>query len=164
MSHIEITIDPLPLPRQVELAWAAGLFEGEGHFTVRQRGPRWRALLEIGVTSTDRDVIERFAAIVGTGNVRERDRLARPHWKRQFYWTTSGHAAHRVADMLLPMLSERRRARHAEIAAIVAASQPQPRACEQCDAIFTPSRFSRQRFCSSRCCDRAKYLRRKAAA
>lgn len=46
-----------------QVAWAAGLFEGEG--CVTKAGGR----VNLRVTSTDQDVLEQFAAFVGAGKV-----------------------------------------------------------------------------------------------
>lgn len=47
-------------PTKVELAWAAGLLEGEGCFTLN--GPSKRTPM-VGLNMTDRDVVEKFAQI-----------------------------------------------------------------------------------------------------
>lgn len=46
-----------------DIAWAAGLFEGEGCITTGGRPDRWQLLL----TSNDFDVIEKFSEIVEVG-------------------------------------------------------------------------------------------------
>jgi LAGLIDADG DNA endonuclease family protein len=147
---------------ETELAWAAGLFEGEGCFTVRRVQHGWRAQFEMTVTSTDLDVVQQFARIAGCGYIKARRTFnAKPHWKGQHTWACGGAAALVFAESLLPLLGKRRRARHAEILTLIEASQPQPRACECCSETFTPTRFARERFCSDRCRERAKYLRRR---
>lgn len=45
-----------------KLAWMAGLYEGEGCCTITERGP-----LRLQFAMTDRDVLERFAALAGYG-------------------------------------------------------------------------------------------------
>lgn len=53
-----------------EFAWACGLFEGEGSIVSCVRGPRpARRGQVVHLYSTDRDVVERFAAAVGVGKV-----------------------------------------------------------------------------------------------
>ena len=47
-----------------EMAWAAGLFEGEGSLALGQRGN-----VRLSIASTDRDVIDRFRAAIGTGRL-----------------------------------------------------------------------------------------------
>ena len=45
------------------LAWAAGLFEGEGHLRLNKGYP------VIAITSIDRELLDRFASVVGFGTV-----------------------------------------------------------------------------------------------
>ena len=85
-----------------QLAWAAGLFEGEGWFTTSSGYPL------AAIRSTDRDVIERFRDVMGRGSV----------WpvykgegkKKQWHWQVSGYAGvQRLVDLIGPWLGERRR-------------------------------------------------------
>lgn len=85
----------------LELAWAAGFFEGEGSVGVNRLGgvaqPRLR--LFIG-QKNDRWPVDRFAAAVGLGNVNGPD-------KRGVYqWSVSGAKAHQAMELLLPHLGE----------------------------------------------------------
>ena len=58
----------------IDLAWAAGLFEGEGCFTfqgskkARTRGGR---LGKAQLSMTDEDVVRKFHTIMGFGSLRE---------------------------------------------------------------------------------------------
>lgn len=93
-----------------ELAWAAGLFEGEGCFYLR-REPNRRKYLGLDMSMTDRDVIERFARIVGA-----EDKVRKHHtpsakargYQVLWRWQCAGSTAERVATMLAPYLGERR--------------------------------------------------------
>jgi len=82
-----------------DVAWAAGLFEGEGHF-----GKKGQASL----ASIDEDVVRRFHKIVGVGTVIEgRTRVGRPFWN----WRVSSRdGTLGVGELFEPFLSERRRA------------------------------------------------------
>jgi hypothetical protein len=55
------------MSREIDIAWAAGLFEGEGSIYIasirKYRYPR------LQVTSTDRDVLEKFISIVKYGRI-----------------------------------------------------------------------------------------------
>jgi hypothetical protein len=89
-----------------KLAWAAGLFEGEGSFVANR--------LPVGPSATlsmaDEDIVRRFAQVIGGGSVYCCP-PRRPGWKPLFKWAISGH--HRVqavVAMLWPWLSPRRRA------------------------------------------------------
>ncbi len=56
-------------PSPEEVAWAAGLFEGEGCFTIRRdRGIRWPSATT-ALNMTDFVPVERFAEIVQVGKV-----------------------------------------------------------------------------------------------
>lgn len=48
------------------LAWAAGIFEGEGCISVSTKG---RRRLKLSVSMTDRDVIEKLSRIIGLGSI-----------------------------------------------------------------------------------------------
>src|SRR5712691_2189063 len=92
-----------------ETAWAGGLFEGEGCFGLYSSGKRSFDRLNANVTSTDRDVLERFLAAVGFGSITG-------PWpgtnKPRYRWTA--HSFERfqaLGAMLWPYLGERRRAK-----------------------------------------------------
>lgn len=85
-----------------EIAWAAGLFEGEGSFT---RSAKSFVLMSLRMT--DRDVVEHFAQVVGIGNVYsvhdERER------KPLFSWQLGAQTeVKRITKMFWPWLHERR--------------------------------------------------------
>lgn len=46
------------------IAWAAGLFEGEGTFGVYGNGRKARNVVSLSIVMTDEDVIRNFAAVV----------------------------------------------------------------------------------------------------
>ena len=48
-----------------KLAWAAGLFEGEGCFYINEKGKYVNAT----VTSTDKDVLDAFLQVIGFGKI-----------------------------------------------------------------------------------------------
>ena len=99
------------MPSDAAIAWAAGLFEGEGTITQIKRS---RAFfdLQVAMTHTDEDVIRRFDAIVGRGRIygpylppSHGDRR-KPFWR----WMALGDAGHEVLELLGPWLLARRRA------------------------------------------------------
>jgi hypothetical protein len=61
---------------EVDLAWAAGLFEGEGFLVRRKVGNR--VYLQVGIEMRDRDVMERFVAILIAGGVKRTARNCGP--------------------------------------------------------------------------------------
>jgi hypothetical protein len=101
-----------------QVIWAAGLFEGEGSVTMTytpRDGVRPRAVIQL--TSTDRDVIDRFAAVWGFGTVLEVDD-PRPNCRRRWTYTVGGFERVRVVlEAMLPWLGERRSAKVAEVIA-----------------------------------------------
>lgn len=91
-----------------ELAWAAGLFEGEGAVCWNAAG-LGRRRAQACMSSTDEDVIRHFAAVVKVGRVHgpyTKDGR-KPVWK----WVAAHFpATQAVVAMLWPWLGERRRA------------------------------------------------------
>lgn len=88
---------------EIDVAWAAGLFEGEGSCFVGsgQRQPI------VAVVMTDVDVVERFAEIMGCGYV---NNYRRPPNKRFWRWSVTGRDdVLSVLGLLWPYLGERRR-------------------------------------------------------
>lgn len=102
----------------VEIAWLAGIIEGEGcfHFTPARKvgGGRWNARATIAVTlgTTDKDIAERVAGMIG-GNVTPRKVLD----GRKPFWTTQvgGQKAEDVMRAIRPFTSHRRSARIDEL-------------------------------------------------
>lgn len=86
-----------------QLAWAAGLFEGEGWFTLHRGAP------VAAISMTDRDVVERFRDVVGWGNVFSVDK-GTGH-KRQWRSVVTGRdKVRRFGELVGPWLGDRRRA------------------------------------------------------
>lgn len=103
---------------QVDAAWVAGLFEGEGCITWTERGQAGMT-----VSSTDRDVIERLHAVVGFGSVvakQPRTQNRKPYW----LWKVGSQEGFlAVADQIEPFLMSRRTARLEEVRKLLAAHQ-----------------------------------------
>lgn len=93
------------------LAWAAGLFEGEGCiYRVHQGANR----LALQLNMVDEDVVRRFAAIVGAGNVYPRPQKG--NRQMQYRWRTGDQQqVHRIMALFLPWLGVRRLDRYAEL-------------------------------------------------
>lgn len=87
---------------ETDIAWAAGLFEGEGCIHLNSQRYLW-----VSLASTDQDVLERFCRIVGVGSARPKKK-ARPHHKPSWQWQVTGGKGVHVLRMLLPELGERR--------------------------------------------------------
>lgn len=94
-----------------EIAWAAGLIEGEGWFGMNHKNN-----FRISVTMTDRDVLERLAHLL-SGRLNAK---AHPEWlraKRKPQWTVQvcGQAAIGWMFMMYTFLGQRRRAKIREV-------------------------------------------------
>lgn len=96
------------LIRNTEVAWAAGLFEGEGHVTANYNAPRGRPRVVVTLSICDKDVFDRFVAIVGVGSVRL-ERLLPSQHRDRWVWQITGKSAKPILEMLLPWMGKRRR-------------------------------------------------------
>lgn len=92
------------------LAWLAGLFEGEGNVSVREQSHKGRAPVPqylIGLSSTDEDVIRRAITIAGVG------RLYGPYatgFKPIWHWKIGvRHHAMAFLFAIFPWLGSRRK-------------------------------------------------------
>lgn len=115
-------------PTVSEIAWAAGLFEGEGSFNSYPR--RNKQGVQIRLSMSDKDVVERFARIVGVGAVHLRIHAStetrdRSRYKPMYEWYVYEAAEiSRVTELLMPWLGERRRARAEELRKVALGVQP----------------------------------------
>jgi hypothetical protein len=144
------------------LAWAAGLFEGEGFLVERRVGRR--VYLQLGIEMTDRDVVERFRDALRNAGIESdaaiaRRRRPRPH-KDIFRWAPTGAPAVAAFTALRPYLGIRRSARGDAIlsrSAAAAAAALAPRQCERCGDTFDVVDYGHsKRFCSAVCRERSK--------
>jgi len=101
-------------PTEVDRAWAAGLFEGEGSFCWQRTDGRDYPRAHLG--TTDPDVLRRFAKIVGVGRIYG-PRYHRPsHWKPIEDWVACGiDNISLLAEVIGPYLGERRSAKLGEM-------------------------------------------------
>ena len=104
-----------------QCAWAAGLFEGEGTMLVQQMplkyGDIGREVVRLRIRMTDRDVIEKFAGIVGCGKTSGPEMFpGRMNSKPQWRWDTAKEGDVRMLlTVFMPHLGKRRRARAEEV-------------------------------------------------
>lgn len=87
-----------------DIAWFAGIMEGEGYFGLRKNGG-----LTLEVTMTDKDVIDRVASMFSFGTRAER---SLPSGKTAYWWGVTKQSA--VAGLmmtLLPLMGKRRQAK-----------------------------------------------------
>lgn len=98
------------MANDVEIAWAAGLFEGEGSCYVGHAGQRQPIVV---LSMTDEDVVRRFARIIGRGNVQS---YRRPPRKRYWRWSVqSKDDVLAVLGVLWPLLGARRQEAATEV-------------------------------------------------
>jgi hypothetical protein len=89
---------------ETDIAWAAGLFEGEGCIT--QEVSKHAQMLKI--VSTDYDVLVKFMSIVGVGRLESRKKAA-DHHKDQWQWRVQdAQGITLVLEMLMPHFCLRR--------------------------------------------------------
>ena len=105
-----------------ELAWLAGLLEGEGAFILQRVPPTEREAarirIKVSLQMTDRDVVEKVRDIVGLGTVR-RAKTAKDHYKPTYQWQISAMGA--VAALLQLLAPHMGMRRQQQIAACLAA-------------------------------------------
>lgn len=96
-----------------DVAWAAGLFEGEG--CIKGRKYNGSMYLRLHLNSTDRDTVYRFAQIVGVGGIRY-DEYENPNWSPQWCWYASSFEdVQAVIALLWRWFGDRRRARATQL-------------------------------------------------
>ncbi len=104
-------------PTSLEIAWAAGLFEGEGCWNVYTR-KSGKLQVQARLTMTDRDVVERFASIIGCGSTRAShtpSARARGDKPLTEWYVYEAERVREVIRLFLPYLGDRRRARAEEV-------------------------------------------------
>lgn len=100
-----------------EVAWLAGLLEGEGCFLIeRSRSARGRDKVRLALRMTDKDVIERAACLMQR-EVIEVEVSKNPLHKDTFRVRLNGVAALEVMRLVRPHMGQRRGAKIDEILA-----------------------------------------------
>ncbi len=108
------------------LAWVAGLFEGEG--CIATAGGRW----SINLASTDHDVLVRLYEIVGVGHINgPYDRGHKPHWVWQ---SGSQQLVYAFLIAIYPWLGERRQDRAMTAIKAIASRTPNKHSSALCRA------------------------------
>lgn len=117
------------MTKKTDLAWAAGIFEGEGCFSGQFDSRRSIYYPRASVSMTDFDVVDRFARIVGFGALstkpgRTRKTATRPY-KPQRHWFSSD--VKRLYRLIGPWLGRRRTARVREVLALARKYRSRPK-------------------------------------
>lgn len=97
--------------REAEIAWAAGIFEGEGTMCVRGN-PGGLALV---VTMKDEDVMRRFLQVVRYGKLAYQ---SSPSMQGNYRWvwaSSTDHESTSIISMFWPFLGDRRRKQWVDI-------------------------------------------------
>lgn len=102
---------------EAQIAWVAGIIEGEGCFSVSNKSPKswW-----ISVRVTDLDIIKRLQAYTGIGSTNQ-DKSTYYIGKKPVYSWIVTKKVQRVwlANLIMPWLGERRSKRLKQLADIV---------------------------------------------
>lgn len=96
------------MARQIDIAWAAGLFEGEGCIFTSNHNIKPQGRLEIRMT--DKDVLMRFFRIVGRGEIYSRSYDQAPNSLKKVYkWGVyDAEGVRYVLNLFAPYFGERR--------------------------------------------------------
>lgn len=108
-----------------DIAWAAEPFEGEGCFTISTDYRNGYRQARAKLNSTDRDVVYRFAGIVGVGQVRKDNAQVRRGWKQQWEWYASSSKAdvREVIRLFWPFFGNRRSLRAIDLLGLLDGGQ-----------------------------------------
>lgn len=140
-------------PSPTEIAWAAGLFEGEGCINEQPEGYGLQLLM------TDEDVVRRFSVICETGTIYPRKPKPENHRVVHVWRTRQATEVDRLLRLFLPYLGERRREKADHVLAAIAARYN--RECLTCGTAFFANRFQKK-FCSRDCMKRGMLVRNQA--
>lgn len=95
------------------VAWAAGLFEGEGCIYIgKPYARKSNRKITASLSMSDEDVVNRFCSIVGKGSV---IRVPKGQYKPAFCWVAGKRRdVESILNKFLPYLGERRKAKARE--------------------------------------------------
>ena len=98
--------------KPLDLAYIAGLFDGEGHISIVKMPPslKWRTKsshyrLDIGITNTNQDIIYWVNGIFN-GRICKRTRSEK--WHTCWEWRRSNNGAQEFLEVILPFLKIKR--------------------------------------------------------
>ena len=90
-------------PTEVELAWMAGFFDGEGHVRIQKHSARGSYMLSISAVQAHAAPLEIFVKKLG-GTLKRRLMPYRGKLRVLWTWQTSSHAAQVALELMLPYL------------------------------------------------------------
>ncbi len=107
------------MANDLDIAWTAGLFEGEGCFTISTCGKSGYKQPRLKLSMVDRDVVKRFGDIVKLGHYCEQ-KFKNPLHSTQLCWYAGKRSdVKEIINLLLPYLGERRKARALELLLLI---------------------------------------------
>ena len=130
-----VPMESCKLRSMSDIAWVAGLIEGEGSFT-------WRSSPTISIQMSDLDIVLRAARLLG-GNVRgPYQPKGKASYKRTWAFAVSGSNAASWMMTIYSFMGERRRAKIEEVLAIWKSKPGYPKASRgsRLPSICHPSR------------------------
>lgn len=99
-----------------DIAWLAGLLEGEGCFLLT--GPN-KTSPRISLNMTDKDIVERVAALTGVKSIHIRERRSKnPNHKDQWCLCIGGNRAIGVMQTIYTFMGTRRKAKIRDVIAV----------------------------------------------
>ena len=89
---------------ELDYAWLAGFFDGEGCIEMSQRRPGQSFRVTMTIVNTDRCAVDRCYAIAG-GHLGGPEKKRRDAWKRTWRWRAYDSDVKRILEHLLPYLT-----------------------------------------------------------
>jgi outer membrane protein assembly factor BamA len=103
--------------KNTDIAWAAGLFEGEGCISLPSNHS-----VSLKLKMTDRDVVERLHALFPCPKIEVKNYAtsSNPNYKTQYGWNiTDGKEITRILNLFMPYFGQRRKAKAQELLAFI---------------------------------------------
>ena len=101
LKTVSYVQDPTKTPTDIDIAWAAGFLEGEGHFDLGNQSKRASA------TQVTKEPLAQLQDLFG-GSLRLHKK-SNPNHNDCWYWVTCGQRAVRVMTTVYPHMSTRRK-------------------------------------------------------
>lgn len=130
---------------QIDIAWVAGIIEGEGYFSSVNNGTSVR----VGVNMTDLDVIEKLQSITGIGTIINKTIVS--NRKPAYIWRVSKYKdVSRLMLAIYPLMSSRRQMKIDQMSDILVSHKTRKCVCPNCNIIFF-TKHVRKKFCKIEC-------------
>lgn len=148
--------------KQTDIAWLAGLYEGEGCLFLGKRiksqkyNRQGEILYQWDITSTDNDILERACAIIGFGKVINVGKAEKHHKDRYRYRLNSAHEIYKVMKLVYPWLGDRRKQKADDFFKFYESTDIQIRLkyeenqkCKACNKILDKKKQKGRGYCTS---------------